>query len=249
MDNARDTAGQRHVATPRLTLVSELNLESFSFEDVPTEQVEEAERLYGGLAGDVRDLVDLTIRSRVDADKVERARALVREASALLAEDVIDGPAGVHYNAHGRSWNWGNTVVGVRNAFAPPAELVWGDDDVVRSAVTLGAAYEGPPGSVHGGVSALLLDHLMGETASARHTRLTVTGTLTLRYERPIPLGPVRMEARVAREEGRKVTVEAWIGPDTDDAGPHVTAEGLFIVPRWATTGPTEPPTPVGSLD
>ncbi len=227
--------------------MSDLNLGSFSFEDVPTEEVEASERLYGGLADDVRRLVDVTIRSRVDADRVERARALVREAADLLAEDAPEGPAGVHYNAHGRSWNWGNTVVGVRNAFAPPVRLVWGDDDVVRSAVTLGAAYEGPPGSVHGGVSALLLDHLMGETASARHTRLTVTGTLTLRYERPIPLGPVRMEARIAGEDGRKVTVEAWMGPDTHDAGPSVRATGLFIVPSWAVG--SDPTPPVGSLD
>ena len=227
--------------------MSDLSLGSFSFEDVPTEEVEAAERLYGGLADVVRRLVDVTIRSRVEADRVERARALLREAADLLAEDAPEGPAGVHYNAHGRSWNWGNTVVGVRNAFAPPVRLVWGDDDVVRSAVTLGAAYEGPPGSVHGGVSALLLDHLMGETASARHTRLTVTGTLTLRYERPIPLGPVRMEARIAGEEGRKVTVEAWIGPDADDAGPSVRATGLFIVPSWAAG--SDPTPPVGSLD
>jgi acyl-coenzyme A thioesterase PaaI-like protein len=227
--------------------VSDLSLGSFSFEDVPTADVEAAERLYGGLTDDVRRLVDLTIRSRVDADRVERARALVREAADLLAEDASEGPAGVHYNSHGRSWNWGNTVVGVRNAFAPPVRLVWGDDEVVRSAVTLGAAYEGPPGSVHGGVSALLLDHLMGETASARHTRLTVTGTLTLRYERPTPLGAVRMEAWIAREEGRKVTVEAWIAPDVDGAEPSVRAHGLFIVPSWAAG--SDPTPPVGSLD
>ena len=225
---------------------SSLSLGSFSHQDVPTADVEAAEELWGGLTADVRDLVDLTIRSRVDEERVARARALVQEAAALLAHDAPEGPAGVHYNSHGRSWNWGNTVVGVRNAFAPPVVLEWGDDEVVRSAVTLGAAYEGPPGSVHGGVSALLLDHLMGETASARHTRLTVTGTLTLRYERPIPLGPVRMEARVAGEEGRKVTVEAWIGPDPGD--PSVRATGLFIVPSWAAG---EDPTPpgVGSLD
>ena len=46
----------------------------------------------------------------------------------------------------------------------------------MRSAVIFEAVDEGPPGSVHGGVSAQLLNHLMGETASARHARLTVTG-------------------------------------------------------------------------
>jgi len=223
---------------------------AFSFEDVPTEDVEADERLWSRLTDDVRRLVDVTIRGRADEERVARVRALVREAADLLAEDAAPGPAGVHYNAHGRSWNWGNTVVGVRNAFAPPVRLEWGDDDVVRSAVTLGAAYEGPPGCVHGGVSALLLDHLMGETASARHTRLTVTGTLTLRYERPTPLGPVRMAGWIAEEQGRKVTVEAWISPDADGAEPCVRASGLFIVPSWAAESDGgNPAPPGGSLD
>ena len=211
--------------------MSDLSLGSFSFEDVPTEDVEAAEELYGGLTDDVRRLVDLTIRSRVGADRVAEARALLRRAADLLAEDAPEGPAGVHYNAHGRSWNWGNTVVGVRNAFAPPVRLVWGDDDVVRSAVTLGAAYEGPPGSVHGGVSALLLDHLMGETASDRHTRTAFTGTLTMRYVRGTPLGPIRLEARIDRVEGRKVFVIATV---VDADGPTVEAHGIFVMPKWA---------------
>jgi acyl-coenzyme A thioesterase PaaI-like protein len=227
--------------------VSSLSSSSFSFEDVPTSDVDAAERLYGPLAGDVRSLLDVTIRTRADADRVGRARALVREATTLLAEHAPPEPAGVHFNAEGRSWNWGNAVVGVRNAVAPPVVLDWQEDGSVSAAVTLGAAYEGPPGCVHGGVSAMLLDHLMGETASAQHTRLTVTGTLTLRYVEPLPLGPVRMEARIAEEAGRKVVVTAQIAPGTPDGAPAVEAHGLFIVPRWAQ-GP-DAPTGVGSLD
>lgn len=219
---------------------------SFSHEDLSTAQVEAAELLYGGLTDDVRRLLDLTIRTRVGDDRVARARALLQEAAGVLAEDAPDGPAGIHYNDEGRSWNWGNTVVGVRNAFAPPVRLTWAEDGTVSSAVHLGAPYEGPPGSVHGGVSALLLDHLMGETASAAHTRVTVTGTLTLRYEQPLPLGPVRMRAEITEESGRKVTVTASIREDRDDAAPAVTAVGLFIVPRWATP---DGPAGVGSLD
>lgn len=230
--------------------MSDLSLSSFVFEDLPTEDVDAAERLWGGLTDDVRRVLDLTIRSRVDAERVAQARALLQQAADLLAQDAPAGPAGVHYNAHGRSWNWGNTVVGVRNAFAPPVRLDWGDDGVVRAAVDLGAPYEGPPGSVHGGVSALLLDHLMGETASAAHTRLTVTGTLTLRYVHPLPLGRVRMEARVSEEAGRKVTVTASIRPDAPGAEAAIEAHGLFIVPRWAQQTETQAgPTGIGSLD
>jgi acyl-coenzyme A thioesterase PaaI-like protein len=227
--------------------VSSLALSSFSFEDVPTADVDAAEELYGALAHDVRGLRDVTIRTRVDADRVARARDLVQQASALLAEDAPDEPAGVHFNAEGRSWNWGNAVVGVRNAVAPPVVLAWQDDGSVTSSMTLGPAYEGPPGCVHGGVSAMVLDHLMGETASAGHTRLTVTGTLTLRYVQPLPLGPVRMAARITEEAGRKVVVTASIEVDTPDASPAVEATGLFIVPRWAQ-GP-DAPAGVGSLD
>ncbi|SFH89096.1 Acyl-coenzyme A thioesterase PaaI, contains HGG motif [Nocardioides psychrotolerans] len=222
-------------------------MSSFSFEDLTNDEVEAAEALYGGLTDDVRRVLDLTIRTRADAEQVGRARALLREAADLLAADAPEGPAGIHYNAHGRSWNWGNTVVGLRNAFAPPVRLEWSDDGTARSAVHLGAAYEGPPGSVHGGVSALLLDHLMGETASAAHTRVTVTGTLTLRYARPLPLGAVRMEAAVADESDRKITVRATIREDRPGAEPAVEAHGLFIIPRWAQQPETPPG--IGSLD
>lgn len=227
--------------------MSSLSLSSFSFEDIPTAEVDAAEELYGGLAHDVRDLLDVTIRTRVDGSQVARARELVRQAADLLAADAPPEPAGIHFNAEGRSWNWGNAVVGVRNAVAPPVRLEWQDDGSVRAALTLGAAYEGPPGSVHGGVSAMILDHLMGETASAAHTRVTVTGTLTLRYVQPLPLGPVRMEARIAREDARKVMVTGWIAADGPDSSPAVEANGLFIVPRWAAE--PDAPTGVGSLD
>ena len=231
----------------RFTRVSGLSLSSFSFEDIPTSDVDAAEELYGGLAQDVRELNDVSIRTRVAADKVAQARALIRQAVELVAEDAPAGPAGIHFNAEGRSWNWGNAVVGVRNAVAPPVALEWHDDGTVSARLVLGTPYEGPPGSVHGGVSAMVLDHLMGETASAQHTRVTVTGTLTLRYVQPLPLGPVRMAAQVTEESGRKVTVTAWIAADNDDATPSVEATGLFIVPRWAQEA--DAPSGIGSLD
>lgn len=214
--------------------------------DASTASIVESEQVHGALADDIRGLVDVAIRTQVSPDVVAEAQELVRQAARILAEDADDGPAGVHFNAEGRSWNWGNAVVGIRNAIAPPVVLQWGEDGIVRSEVDLGVAYEGPPGCVHGGVSALILDHLMGETASAAHTRLTVTGTLTLRYEQPIPLGRVRMQAQITEEVGRKVTVTAQISAANSDE-PGIKAQGLFIIPSWATQGSV--PSGVGSLD
>lgn len=226
--------------------MSSLSSMSFSESPLSTAEVEASERLYGDLAQDIRDIRDFAIRTQVDADRVAAARALLQQATQILAEDAPPEPAGIHYNSDGRSWNWGNAVVGVRNAIAPPVVLSWSDDDVVSSEVELGVAYEGPPGCVHGGVSSLLLDHLMGETASNRHTQLIVTGTLNLRYVLPLPLGRVRMQGRIEGMSGRKVTVKAHIGPADSDV-PAVEATGLFIIPRWAQD--VSDAAGVGSLD
>jgi acyl-coenzyme A thioesterase PaaI-like protein len=226
--------------------VSSLSSMSFSESKLSTAEVEASELLYGGLAHDIRDVRDFAIRTQVDGDRVAAARALLQQATQILAEDAPPEPAGIHYNTDGRSWNWGNAGVGVRNAIAPPVVLQWSDDEIVSSEVDLGVAYEGPPGCVHGGVSSLLLDHLMGETASARHTRLIVTGTLNLRYVLPLPLGRIRMSAWISKEDDRKVTVTARIGPADSDV-PAVEASGLFIVPRWAQA--VSDSAQVGSLD
>lgn len=224
-----------------------LSSTSFVLSELSTASVEASERLYGELADDIRRLIDVAIRTQVEPERIAAARGLVQQAAQVLAEDAPPEPAGIHFNAEGRSWNWGNAVVGVRNAIAPPVILQWGDDGAVRSEVELGVAYEGPPGCVHGGVSALLLDHLMGETASAAHTRLIVTGTLTLRYLRPLPLGRIHMQAQITEENGRKITVTAHIGPDDHGNEPAVEANGLFIIPRWAHDGAVS--AEVGSLD
>ncbi len=224
-----------------------LSAESFVLSELSTASVEASERLHAPMVDAIRRLVDVAIRTQVPPESIAAARDLVQQAADLLAVQASPDPAGIHFNADGRSWNWGNAVVGVRNALAPPVVLTSADDGTMRSEVTLGAAYEGPPGCVHGGVSALLLDHLMGETASASHTRLTVTGTLTLRYVRPLPLGKVHMQAQIEEEVGRKVTVTAHIGPDEHGNEPAIEAHGTFIIPRWAHDGGV--PSDVGSLD
>jgi acyl-coenzyme A thioesterase PaaI-like protein len=105
--------------------------------------------------------------------------------------------------------------------------------------VVLGAAYEGPPGLVHGGVSALLLDHILGETASGRR-RTAFTGTLTMRYRRGTPLGPLRLEGRIVGEERRKIFVAGSI---SDADGVTVEAEGIFIQPLGTPAVPEQPST------
>lgn len=208
---------------------------SFIHDETPTEEVDRREAVVAGLADSVRALVDATIRTTVDDDEVRAVQAEVAALTERLRAAQLPGPAGVRYNSEGRSWSWGNAVVGSSNAVAPPLEVQHaGDGRTSYAEVVLGAAYEGPPGMVHGGVSALLLDQVMGETASANNSRIAMTGTLTLRYRHPLPLGPVRLDCQVTKDADGKITVQATIGENLPDATPAVEASGLFVVPRWA---------------
>jgi hypothetical protein len=117
-------------------------------------------------------------------------------------------------------------VTGPENAVAPPLPLHGLPDGSIAGTVTLGLPYQGPPGCVHGGISALLLDHTLG-VANAWAGDSGMTGTLTLRYHRPTPLfAELRVQARQVSVDGRKIrtTGEIIAGGEV-----CVSADGLFI--------------------
>jgi hypothetical protein len=62
-------------------------------------------------------------------------------------------------------------------------------------------------------------------------TKPRFTGTITVKYLRGTPLGPLRAEAFVDRTEGVKTFARGFI---SDAAGITVEAEGVFIQPAWA---------------
>jgi acyl-coenzyme A thioesterase PaaI-like protein len=112
-----------------------------------------------------------------------------------------------------------------------PLHIERSDEGRAWASFRLGAVYEGPPGMVHGGVSALLLDQLLGEAAAAGGAP-GMTGTLTLRYRRPTPLGEVSGEAWIERVDGIKTIVRGELRNAEGETS--VEAEGIFILPRWA---------------
>ena len=201
-------------------------------DDRSEEEVQRERDLYGPFTQAVRELVDATLRTTVDADEVRAVHAEVEALTARLRASQLDGAYGVRFSAEGRGRPWGNTVVGLRNAMAPPLRIEHHPDGDGRvwSDFHLGAVYEGPPGLVHGGVSALVLDQLLGESAGAGG-RPGMTATLTLTYKRGTPLGDLRGEAWIERAENHKTWARGRIvGPE----GVTVEAEGLFVLPRWA---------------
>lgn len=199
-------------------------------DDIGPEELERQRVLYGSFTQSVRELVDATIRTLADDDEIRAAQAEVEAITERLRKEQLDGPYGVRFGASGRGRPWGNTVVGLRNAAAPPLVIEHGDDGKAWSDFHLGAAYEGPPGLVHGGVSSMILDQMLGEAAGAGG-RPGMTATLTLSYRQGTPLGDLRAEAWIERGEGIKTWAKGHIiGPD----GVTVEAEGLFILPKWA---------------
>jgi len=73
----------------------------------------------------------------------------------------------------------------------------------------------GPPGVVHGGIQAALLDEVMGVAAhsGAESEEIAlVTVEFHLRYRRPVPTGTsLTIRARLARREGRDFFMEGAI--------------------------------------
>jgi uncharacterized protein (TIGR00369 family) len=71
--------------------------------------------------------------------------------------------------------------------------------------------FTGPPGHLHGGIIATILDDAMGKVIRLRKVT-AVTAQLTVDYLKPVPLNkPLRVESREIGVEGRRHINEAEI--------------------------------------
>jgi acyl-coenzyme A thioesterase PaaI-like protein len=120
-------------------------------------------------------------------------------------------------------------VRGKLNPVAPPLRIERVDAEggarIVGHAL-FSRAYEGPPHGVHGGVVAAMFDEVLGAVMGLAPPP-GVTATLEVRYRAVTPLlEPVRFEAWVESDRGRRLTARA-----TCHADGRLTAEanGLFV--------------------
>lgn len=151
-----------------------------------------------------------------------------------LAERLDAFPGGSLYEGFGESPLAGpdphaffdhSPMLGRANPLAPPLAM-WADGDVMRGRATFGAAYEGPPGCVHGGYVAAAFDEVLGSTQSLAG-RPGMTARLTVNYRSPTPLHTeLTFESRVTGVDGRKTYTEGALY-----AGDQLCAEGeaLFV--------------------
>jgi acyl-coenzyme A thioesterase PaaI-like protein len=183
------------------------------------------------LGSALRELVDAAVTTTVDAAALRSAAAAAREITAGLATSrrsrtelpVLDDPI--------RFVRVYNPVSGVGSPLAPPLSIR-SDGDGVSAEVTLGLAYEGPPSYVHGGVSALLMDQLLG-AATIAVGLWGMTVRLELDYRGPVPLETrLLLRARVIEDAGRKSVVTGTIAGAADPGRTLVAARGIFVAPR-----------------
>ncbi|HET6395184.1 MAG TPA: PaaI family thioesterase [Blastococcus sp.] len=179
----------------------------------------------------LRELIEVSVTTTVAAAEVRAAADMVRQATERLAvarrsasqlpalDDVVDGRRVF------------NPVTGIASALAPPL-VVRRDADGVAAEVTLGLPYEGPPTFVHGGMSALFMDQLLGSAAAAAGL-WGMTAHLELDYRGPLPLETkLLLRARVAEQSGRKSLITGTIARADDPGTVLVEARGVFVLPR-----------------
>lgn len=82
--------------------------------------------------------------------------------------------------------------------------------DGVMSPIIVPAQYNGPPGAAHGGIVAAYLDEVLAAAVKRATARAAVTGELTVRYMKPVPIEtPIVGRGSLVADHGRYVDVEA----------------------------------------
>ena len=180
------------------------------------------------LAARTRELAEAVVLSEAAPAELDAAAAEIANLAARLGARRRPGPirsaAGA---ADGRRPH--SPVTGQANPVAPPIKIATTPEGTARTEFTLGPVYEGPPGAVHGGVCAAILDSLLGSAAAAAN-RPGMTARLTLSYLRPTPLGvPLVAEAWIRGVERRTTIVDGRILNERGE--PTVEATGEFSLP------------------
>jgi acyl-coenzyme A thioesterase PaaI-like protein len=181
------------------------------------------------LAGALRDLTALCVTSEAPEDVLvalsDEADAIAARLRAHPARRFRDAFESCKTEDDFAPFADRSVMTGRSNPLSPPMSLKMEGSKAV-SRVTFGAAFEGVPGHVHGGIVSAALDETLGYLA-VNHGIGGLTAVLTVRFRAPTPMEvELRVEASVLRNDGRKTFVEARML-----AGEVVTAdaEAVFV--------------------
>lgn len=182
------------------------------------------------LAVAIRGLADVAVETAVDPAIVRDVAARVRDLTDRLAgatnddpfSDLRDDPPDI---ARPSKLMPINPIIGDCNSGRPDVQVHY-EDGAVYGRANLSKRFTGPPGYVHGGVTAMLADQIVALTPGAAGLlRGGITKALAIRYRKPVPI----------REE---VSLWGVCTPDGDDlaatftisTGAGVAVEGSAVI-------------------
>lgn len=186
------------------------------------------------LVARARALLDRVVRLQPGPTSAEYARQLAAIVDRIDRDEALGpepwtyttSPAGRRAVEFAGGGPRRDTTWATFNPIAPPLTLTV-EEGCARGRVETSAVFYGPPGRVHGGVVATLLDHTMGSMLNLLG-RASYTARLTIDYLSPAPLGAaLDLAAGIERAEGRRTFTWGTIHAD----GTLIAhANGLFAL-------------------
>ena len=204
---------------------------------IRTQEHSPTDRVRIEIAKELRTAIDELLATSAPVEELEATREMINQAVARLQarphSHEYAGPAEGSLAVPMNSFLDRSPIIGSINLLSVPMKMgIEGDggrDSVVIGHATFEAAYEGPPGCVHGGFIAAYFDEVLG-MAQSLSGNPGMTVNLTVDYRSPTPLNkPVVFRGWVVSVEGRKISVAGSL-----HYGETLCAEakGLFVSMR-----------------
>jgi acyl-coenzyme A thioesterase PaaI-like protein len=120
-------------------------------------------------------------------------------------------------------------VCGVENQSGLKGRFFELDSGELLGVFRPGEGHQGYPGRLHGGLASAMLDETIGRAVNiANADEWGVTVELTLRYRKPVPLGPdIKVVGRITRDSSRLFEGSGEIV--LDDGSIAVEATGKYL--------------------
>ena len=184
------------------------------------------------LAAAVRAVADATVSTAVDPAEIRAMTRTLHEFAGRLATATDDTPfsglvrAPVDYSVPEGPMPL-NPIIGACSPCRPDVHLRFVDGHVEGTA-SLTKRFTGPPGFVHGGITAMLADQLVALASGAIGAR-GISKSVEVRFRRPVPVGAALDLWSECTPDGDELPVRYTIA----HAG-EVLVEGTGQMVRWA---------------
>jgi len=182
----------------------------------PDQEVAPATRASRSAAAATRRVVEALVVSHAPVEVLEDAAvdlaAIADRLDAYRGTSRYDGTDGLRARIDPIVVER-HPFLGESNPGAPPVRM-GPEGDTVTATVTFDARHEGMPSFAHGGWIAALFDQVVAIAGARAAGVPAMTGTLTIRYLAPTPIGAeLHLAATAARTGTRTVEAHATLGP------------------------------------